>query len=125
MGTTVAGVIFVGSLVAALAVAYRFLGDYMYRAITGTDHSRPERWIYRLVGVNPSSEQTWGVYARGVLAFSAVSVLFLYAFQRLQNMLPLSLDSIAVPRAAAGPGGLKERLLPPPPTWMSKCAQEG
>src|SRR6185312_13801999 len=40
---------------------------------------------------DPKSEQSWGVYARSVLAFSAVSVLFLYGFLRLQSHLPLSL----------------------------------
>jgi K+-transporting ATPase ATPase A chain len=91
MSTTTAGVLFAGSLVLALAVAYRPLGDYMYRVFTGVRHSRPEKLIYRLIGVRPDAEQTWGVYARSVLAFSAVSVLFLYAFQRLQNHLMLSL----------------------------------
>jgi K+-transporting ATPase ATPase A chain len=91
MSTTTAGVLFAGSLVLALAVAYRPLGDYMYRVFTGVRHSRPEKLIYRLIGVRPDAEQTWGVYARGVLAFSAVSILFLYAFQRLQNHLMLSL----------------------------------
>jgi K+-transporting ATPase ATPase A chain len=91
MSTTTAGVLFAGSLVLALAVAYRPLGDYMYRVFTGVRHSRPEKLIYRLIGVRPDAEQTLGVYARSVLAFSAVSVLFLYAFQRLQNHLMLSL----------------------------------
>ena len=47
--------------------------------------------MYRLVGVNADGEQSWGVYARSVLAFSAVSILFLYAFLRLQSYLWLSL----------------------------------
>ena len=47
--------------------------------------------IYRLVGVNPAGEQSWAVYARSVLAFSAVGILFLYALLRLQAFLPLSL----------------------------------
>jgi potassium-transporting ATPase potassium-binding subunit len=91
MSTTTAGILFAGSLVLALAVAYRPLGDYMYRVVTGVRHSRPEKLIYRLIGVRPDAEQTWGVYARSVLAFSAVSVLFLYGLQRLQNHLLLSL----------------------------------
>ena len=91
MSSTTAGVIFILSLIAALAVAYRFLGDYMYRVVAGTTHSRVERGIYRAIGVNPAGEQTWGVYARSVLAFSAVSILFLYAFERLQDKLWLSL----------------------------------
>ena len=91
MSTTTAGILFVGSLVLALAVCYRPLGDYMYRVYTGMKHSRVERLVYRLIGVRPEAEQTWGTYARSVLAFSAVSVLFLYAFQRLQNHLLLNL----------------------------------
>ncbi|GAA0326289.1 potassium-transporting ATPase subunit KdpA [Actinoallomurus spadix] len=91
MSTTVAGVLFTGSLVFALAVVHRPLGDYMYRVYTGTRHARVERVIYRLVGAHPETEQTWASYARSVLAFSAVSVLFLYGLQRLQNHLLLSL----------------------------------
>ncbi|MFF4894639.1 potassium-transporting ATPase subunit KdpA [Micromonospora chersina] len=91
MTMTTAGVIFVLTLVAALVAVHRPFGDHMYRAVSGTRHSRVERVVYRLVGVNPAAEQAWPVYARGVLAFSAVSVLFLYAFQRLQNHLWLSL----------------------------------
>ncbi|MFJ8579293.1 potassium-transporting ATPase subunit KdpA [Micromonospora sp. NPDC093277] len=91
MTVTTAGVLFLLSLVAALVAVYRPLGDYLYRVVSGTRQSRAERGIYRLVGVNPAAEQSWGVYARAVLAFSAVSVLFLYALQRVQDHLPLSL----------------------------------
>ncbi|MDG4807503.1 potassium-transporting ATPase subunit KdpA [Micromonospora sp. WMMD1120] len=91
MSMTTAGVIFVLALVVALVAVYKPFGDYMFRAVSGTGQSRVERGIFRLVGVNPTAEQTWGVYARSVLAFSAVSVLFLYLFQRVQNHLWLSL----------------------------------
>ncbi|MEU6075739.1 potassium-transporting ATPase subunit KdpA [Micromonospora sp. NPDC047074] len=91
MTATTAGVIFVLSLVAALAAVHRPFGDHMYRVVSGQRQSRVERGIYRLVGVDPAAEQSWGVYARAVLAFSAVSVLFLYAFQRVQDRLWLSL----------------------------------
>jgi K+-transporting ATPase ATPase A chain len=91
MTMTTAGVIFILSLIVALVAVYKPFGDYMYRVVSGTRQSRVERGIYRLVGVNPTAEQSWGVYARSVLAFSAVSILFLYAFQRLQNHLWLSL----------------------------------
>jgi K+-transporting ATPase ATPase A chain len=91
MTTTAAGLLFTGSLALALAVVHRPLGDYMYRVFAGVRHSPAERLIYRLIGAKPETVQTWGVYARSVLAFSAVSVLFLYAFQRVQNHLMLSL----------------------------------
>lgn len=91
-----AGVLFIASLILALALVYRPGGDYLYRVLTPTRHSRVERGIYRLVGVDADGEQTWGVYARSVLAFSAVSVLLLYALQRLQDHLFLSLGFSAV-----------------------------
>ncbi|HWS31388.1 MAG TPA: potassium-transporting ATPase subunit KdpA [Actinoplanes sp.] len=91
-----AGWLFVLTLVAALVVVYRPFGDYMYRVVSGTRHARVEKGVYRLVGVDANTEQTWGVYARSVLAFSAVSVLFLYAFLRLQDKLWLSLGLPAV-----------------------------
>ncbi|HEV8529274.1 MAG TPA: potassium-transporting ATPase subunit KdpA, partial [Actinomycetes bacterium] len=91
MSTAAAGTIFIVSLIVALSIAYRYFGDYMYRVVIGTKHSRVERLIYRTVGVNADAEQSWGVYARSVLAFSAISILFLYAFMRLQNHLWLAL----------------------------------
>ncbi|MCO5993533.1 potassium-transporting ATPase subunit KdpA [Actinoallomurus rhizosphaericola] len=91
MSMTVAGIVFTASLVLALALVYRPLGDYMYRVYTGTRHSRVERFVFRLIGAHPEAEQTWAAYARSVLAFSVVSVLFLYGLQRVQNHLMLSL----------------------------------
>jgi K+-transporting ATPase ATPase A chain len=91
MSNTTAGILFIVSLVVALGVAYRPLGDYMYRVVEGNRHLRAERVMYRAIGVNPDGEQSWSVYARSVLAFSAMSILFLYAFMRLQHYLPLSL----------------------------------
>jgi len=92
-----AGWLFVITLVIALAAIYRPFGDYMYRVVSSTRDSRLERGVYRLVGVDSKTEQTWGVYARSVLAFSAVSILFLYVFLRVQNRLWLSLGFPAVP----------------------------
>jgi K+-transporting ATPase ATPase A chain len=86
-----AGWLFVITLVIALVAVYRPFGDYMYRVVTGTKDARAERGIYRLVGVDSKGQQTWGVYARSVLAFSAVSILFLYLFLRVQDKLWLAL----------------------------------
>jgi len=96
MSSTAAGVLFIVVLIAALVAAYRPFGDFMFRAITGEKHHRVERIVYRTIGANPDAEQSWPSYARSVLAFSAVSILFLYAFQRLQNRLWLSLGLPAV-----------------------------
>ncbi|MDT5043079.1 MAG: potassium-transporting ATPase potassium-binding subunit [Actinoplanes sp.] len=86
-----AGWLFVITLFVALAAIYRPFGDYLYRVVSGTKNSRVERGVFRLVGVDPKAEQTWAVYARSVLAFSAVSILFLYLFLRVQDKLWLSL----------------------------------
>jgi K+-transporting ATPase ATPase A chain len=91
------GWLFVITLVAALVAVYKPFGDHMYRVVSGRRHNAVERGVYRLVGVDPNAEQTWGVYARSVLAFSAVSILFLYLFLRVQNHLWLSLGFAAVP----------------------------
>ncbi|WP_062984704.1 potassium-transporting ATPase subunit KdpA [Nocardia anaemiae] len=91
MNTTTAGIAFVASLIIALALVHVPLGDYMFRVYKAEKHSRAERVIYRAIGVQPEVEQTWGVYARSVLAFSAVSILFLFFLQLVQGKLPLHL----------------------------------
>jgi potassium-transporting ATPase potassium-binding subunit len=91
MSNVTAGIVFIAVLALALAAAYRPLGDYMYRVVTSTRHLRVERIMYRGMGVNPDGEQSWSVYARSVLAFSLVSILFLYLFMRVQHWLWLSL----------------------------------
>ncbi|MFI8973204.1 potassium-transporting ATPase subunit KdpA [Nocardia asteroides] len=92
MNTTTAGIAFVAALVITLALVHVPLGDYMYRVYSGDKHSRAERLIYRAIGAKPEVEQTWPVYARSVLAFSAVSILFLFFFQLVQGALPLHLN---------------------------------
>ncbi|WP_227980799.1 potassium-transporting ATPase subunit KdpA [Nocardia spumae] len=101
MSTTTAGVVFVATLVIALAAVHIPLGDYMYRVYAGTEHSRVERILYRAIGVHPGVEQTWGVYARSVLAFSAVSVLGLFFLQLIQGHLPLHLRQPGTEMTAA------------------------
>jgi K+-transporting ATPase ATPase A chain len=86
-GTTVAGLVFALSIVAAVAAAYRPLGDYLARIFTSTKHTRVEKAVYRTVGVDPDADQTWGTYLRSVLAFSGVSVLVLYGLLRVQHHL--------------------------------------
>jgi K+-transporting ATPase ATPase A chain len=101
VSTTTAGILFLAVLVLALAAAHVPFGDYMYRVYTSEKNSRTERVIYRLIGANPDSEQTWGAYARSMLAFSAISVLFLFIFQLVQGKLPLHLNNPATPMTPA------------------------
>lgn len=92
MSTTTAGILFLVALIVALAITHVPLGDYMYRVYNSDKHSRAERGIYRLIGADPKAEQTWGAYARSVLAFSAVGIMFLFVLQLLQGSLPLHLN---------------------------------
>ncbi|WP_327728544.1 potassium-transporting ATPase subunit KdpA [Streptomyces sp. NBC_00487] len=91
MGPVLAGVLQLLALIAALALAYVPLGTYMAKVYSTDKHWRVEKWIYKGIGANPDTEMRWPAYLRGVLAFSAAGVLFLYLLQRLQGVLPGSL----------------------------------
>ena len=91
MNDTLAGWLQILALIAVLAASYRPLGDYMAHILTTGKHQRAERFVYRLGGVDGDADQKWSSYLRSVLAFSAVSVVFLYGFLRLQHHLLLSL----------------------------------
>jgi K+-transporting ATPase ATPase A chain len=61
-----------------------------------------ERIVYRLSGVDPKREQRWTGYALSLLAFSAVSILGLFAILRFQGELPFNADGLpGVPPALA------------------------
>ncbi|MDF3290066.1 potassium-transporting ATPase subunit KdpA [Streptomyces silvisoli] len=96
MSPILADVLQVSALVVALALVYVPLGDYMAGVYSSKKHLRVERLIYRSIGANPDTEMRWPAYLRGVLAFSLISVLFLYLLQRIQNHLPGSLGFAAV-----------------------------
>jgi K+-transporting ATPase ATPase A chain len=101
VSTTGAGIVFLALLVAALVAVHVPLGDYMYRVYTSERDWRIEKLAYRIIGANPKAQQPWFAYARSVLAFSAVSVLFLFFFQLLQDKLPLHLHNPATPMTPA------------------------
>ena len=95
------GILQLTAVVVVLVLLYRPLGDYMARVFSSARDLRVERGIYRLIGVDSASEQTWRAYARSVLAFSVVGVVLVYALQRLQAFLPQSLGLPAVPEGLA------------------------
>jgi K+-transporting ATPase ATPase A chain len=72
------------------------IGGYMARVFTRQRTwldpvMRPfERLIYRLTGVDETHEMRWTEYAVALLLFSVVSMLVLYALQRLQQVLPFN-----------------------------------
>ncbi|MGW8602295.1 potassium-transporting ATPase subunit KdpA [Streptomyces sp. NPDC055893] len=96
MSPVLAGVLQLLALIVALGLSYRPLGDHMARVYSSEKHLRVEKWIYKGIGANPSAEMRWPAYLRGVLAFSAVSVLFLYLLQRVQGSLPGSLGFVSI-----------------------------
>lgn len=87
--------------VAALTALTKPLGWFMARVFTG----RPcgldpvlgpiERLIYRVTGVKPSDEMTWKEYAVAAMAFSFLSVIAVYALQRMQGFLPFNPQGLA------------------------------
>ena len=101
MSSPPAGIAFFALVALALALVHVPLGDYMYRVYTSERDWRVERLIYRIVGVDPEVQQSWSVYARSILAFSAVSVLALFFFELVQNRLPLHLHDPATPMTAS------------------------
>ncbi|MGW6688600.1 potassium-transporting ATPase subunit KdpA [Streptomyces sp. NPDC054961] len=96
MSPVLAGVLQLLALAAALALAHRPLGEHMARVYSSKKHYAPEKWIYKAVGAQPDAEMRWPAYLRSVLAFSAVSVFFLYLLQRLQGHLPGSLGFASI-----------------------------
>ncbi|MSS85387.1 potassium-transporting ATPase subunit KdpA [Actinomycetaceae bacterium WB03_NA08] len=78
-----------------LGILYRPFGDYMAWVYTSRKDWKVERGIYKIIGVDSKTEQTWQAYLRSVLAFSAIGLLIVYGLQRLQQWLPYSLGLTA------------------------------
>ena len=80
----------------ALFLVTPLIGGYMARVFarqrTWLDPVvRPiERLIHRLTGVDETREMRWTEYSVALLLFSVVSMLVLYAMQRLQQVLPFN-----------------------------------
>jgi K+-transporting ATPase ATPase A chain len=72
------------------------LGRYMASVYQGEPHplerllGPPERALYRLAGTEPTREQSWGDYAKAMLAFNALGLLFVWGLQMVQHWLPLN-----------------------------------
>ncbi|MEO5533909.1 MAG: potassium-transporting ATPase subunit KdpA [Pseudolysinimonas sp.] len=79
------------TLALALVVIHRPLGDHLAHVYTSVKDNVVERGFYRAIGVDSKSEQTWPVYLRSLLVFSALGILAVYGLQRLQEFLPYAL----------------------------------
>jgi K+-transporting ATPase ATPase A chain len=80
-----------------LLLATRPMGAWLYRVLDpqGTTFLDPvlkpvERFFYRVMRVDPRTEQDWKRYAVSLLVFSLVGTVFTYAVLRLQHLLPLN-----------------------------------
>jgi K+-transporting ATPase ATPase A chain len=91
MNSTAAGWLQFLLLFVALAACYVPLGNYIARTYTAKNHWRAERGIYKLCGIDPEADMRWSTYVRSILAFSVVSVLFVYLIERVQHWLFLSI----------------------------------
>ncbi len=86
------------ALLVLLAISTPLLGSYMAKVYGGGKapgdrvFGPVERLIYRVCGVDETSEQRWTTYAISLLAFSFASVVVLYAQLRLQGHLPFNPD---------------------------------
>ncbi|MEV6395462.1 potassium-transporting ATPase subunit KdpA [Streptomyces sp. NPDC051907] len=86
------------SIILAVVVGLHVpLGDYMARVLDGGRHSRPEKALYRVCGVDPNREQTWRHYLTALLAFTVMSVAALFALFTLQDKLPWSTGHEGMP----------------------------
>ncbi|WP_313024232.1 potassium-transporting ATPase subunit KdpA [Mobilicoccus sp.] len=92
MSDVAAAVATFGLVAGILALTHAPLGAYLAHVFTTPKHLRVERGVYRLVGVDPDSEQRWSVYAVSVVAFSVVSVLGLWVLILAQDVLPFAND---------------------------------
>jgi K+-transporting ATPase ATPase A chain len=79
-----------------LLLAVKPLGGFMARVLSGertwlTPVLGPvERFCYRFARVNPEDEMGWKRYAVAMMVFNLVGLFAVYAFQRLQHLLPLN-----------------------------------
>jgi potassium-transporting ATPase potassium-binding subunit len=84
--------LFLGVIAAVTPLAGRYMVRVFSRGRTWLDPVLEpiERMLYRMCRIDPAREMRWTEYAAALLAFSAVSMVLLYALQRLQGWLPLN-----------------------------------
>jgi potassium-transporting ATPase potassium-binding subunit len=85
----------------ALTVLAIPLGIYMAKIYEGPAGSprnllnRFERMLYWFCGIDAEKEMHWKQYATAMLLFNFLGLLFVYAIQRLQDVLPLNPQNFA------------------------------
>src|SRR5512145_2276195 len=91
------GWIQLGLFLGLLLLLTKPTGVYLFRVLDAEGKTfldpvlKPlERFVYRLLRIDPKAEQDWKRYTLSLLAFSLVGVVFTYAVLRLQHLLPLN-----------------------------------
>jgi len=91
----------IASLFALLAVSTPLLGSYMAKVYGGGPAPGDrvflpvERFTYRLLRIDPETEQRWTAYAGSVLALTLAGTLLIYVVLRTQHALPGNPDHLA------------------------------
>lgn len=84
-----------------LLVTLPFLGRYMaFIFKDGAELSYPvfgwlEKSIYRLCGVDSQQEMNWKEYAKALLSFNLLGLIFLFVLQVVQGWLPLNPEHLS------------------------------
>ena len=82
-----------GSFLVLLVLMAWPLGRWVAVLATGAPPAwmqKAESGLYRLAGVDPQQGMGWSRYALCLLVFNGTGLLFVYAVQRLQGLLPLN-----------------------------------
>jgi len=98
---TTNGVLQIVLYLVVLVALVKPLGSYMAKVYEGERCGLDriigpiERVIYRLLGVRPDDEMSWKGYAGAAILFKLAFLFLLYAFMRLQGILPLNPQNFA------------------------------
>jgi len=86
-----------GIFLGVLLLVTRPMGVHLHRVLDPQGRTfldtvlKPvERFIYRLLRIDPNAEQDWKRYTVSLVVFSLVGSIFTYAVLRLQHLLPLN-----------------------------------
>ena len=91
-----ANLLTLASLAVAILVATPLLGGYIHRVMEGERVllspllAPVERAVYRVAGIDATSEMGWRTYAVSALAMAAVAIVAGFVVLRLQDVLPLA-----------------------------------
>lgn len=75
-------------ILAVMTVLVAVVGKWLAHVFTSQRHALPERWTYRLLGINPGEVMSWSRYGLALLLSNAAMMLFGYLILRVQGVLP-------------------------------------